>query len=565
MNQEEHQEFYLLQTRKDVAELLGINDDQLRYLLYKKRPERCYTEYCIPKKRGGYRTINVPESKLRNLQRKLLVILEDVYKAKPAAYGFIKTKGHIANACNHCGKRLILNLDLKDFFDQIHFGRVRGMFKAEPYMIGDQASLVLAQIVCCKGKLPQGAPTSPIISNMICRSLDTQLTGLAKKHHLVYTRYADDITFSTYKAAFPKEVAFYENDTVIIGTELKGIIAHNSFKINEEKVFIRNRNKRQEVTGIIVNNKSINVSREYLRALRVMLYDCKISGVYDSALHYISHEKPSNTEIIKISNEYWGENDSKRIDKISDWYGQVLKGKIEYVRCVRGECSYYYKFALAYNDIFGTNKFDVSRNDLKYKLEEVTQKWCFVIELYDELETRFSQGSGFLLKDYGILTNYHVVEDLESLYFVKTSNGAPFQSINGKKDIIKYSETIDYALIDAHEHTNEGLEIADNPNISIGDQVILLSFPDHSSNEDTINYMHARITSRKKYLGAPTWIIDKTIFHGASGGVVLNLEYKVIGIIVAGINAYYEDGNEPVSGISGFRSIYTVIDDIKDV
>ena len=104
---------------------------------------------------------------------------------------------YTTNAQRHVKKKYVFNLDLENFFDQVHFGRVRGMLMKPPYGIGAEAALVIAQIACYKGKLPQGAPTSPILTNMVCAPLDTQLIRLAQKYKLHYTRYADDISFSS--------------------------------------------------------------------------------------------------------------------------------------------------------------------------------------------------------------------------------------------------------------------------------------------------------------------------------------------------------------------------------
>ena len=223
-NKELQLQFYKLKTRQDVSKILGIKDRSLRYFLYGVGTENLYHEIEIKKRNGGIRKICAPEDKLKNIQRKMLHILEEVYRKKPAAYGFINDKSNVSNAQNHCKRELILNIDLKDFFDQIHFGRVFGLLKKEPYSIGEEAAKVIAQLVCYKGKLPQGAPTSPIISNMICSPLDTQLTHLAKRYKLVYTRYADDITFSTHRNKFPIEIVDIVENKIELGSSLKEIL-----------------------------------------------------------------------------------------------------------------------------------------------------------------------------------------------------------------------------------------------------------------------------------------------------------------------------------------------------
>ena len=239
-----------LKTRKDVANLLDISDRSLRYFLYKRRPENMYHSFDIPKKDGSKRTISAPNRELREVQRKLATVLSSVYVPKVCAYGFIPSKNIIGNAENHVKKRLVLNIDLKDFFHQIHFGRIRGMLISPPYSIGVEAATTIAQIACLNGQLPQGAPSSPVLTNMVCTPLDNSLMRLAKKTGCVYTRYADDITFSTYSKEFDKALVYAENQKICLGNELVKVLEKNSFEINPQKISIRSRAIRQEVTGL---------------------------------------------------------------------------------------------------------------------------------------------------------------------------------------------------------------------------------------------------------------------------------------------------------------------------
>ena len=562
MDKANEQRLSYLVTRKDVADLLGVDYKRLCFLLYVKKTDRCYIEYSIPKRRGGSRKINAPILKLRNLQRKLLRVLEGVYRVKPSAYGFVKEKGHVENAKNHLSKNLVLNIDLKDFFQQIHFGRVRGLFMSEPYKAGEEAATVIAQIACYKGSLPQGAPTSPIISNMICSSLDTQLTRLAKKHRMVYTRYADDITFSTFNSSFPKEIAYVEDDQVVIGDELRAIFDKNSFVVNNEKVFIRGKNRRQEVTGLTVNDKFVNLPRNYLREIRSILYDCEKNGIYKSALRYISSGKTTDSYIIKLSKQnITDENEENRREKtICDWYAQVLKGKIEYIRCVRGnECGYFIKCGKAYNSIFGKEVF--KQPSYIIDIEEKKQKWCFIIEKDDPKS--LAQGSGFLLKDYGILTNYHVVDDENANYDIKTVGDEFFQKIVGSDFFLKRNDSIDYALIKVNGHDGEGWELTNKQSINRGDYVRLVCFPTYTKG-DSLTEIEASITATSKLTyGIKVMTVDKRIDHGASGGLVLDEEGKAIGLIVSGVDEFNEDGGESYNPMPGIIPIHKIIEDLK--
>src|SRR5262249_40547001 len=170
-----------LQTREDVAQLLGASVAKLKFLLYGRPESQRYIEFTLVKRRGGTRTILAPKNDLKVLQRRLADLLATAYRPREVAYAFVEGRSIADNADRHLRRRHVLNVDLKDFFPSINFGRVRGLFislKAAP-----AAATVLAQICCHRGALPQGAPTSPVVSNMICARMDRQLLSLARKHH----------------------------------------------------------------------------------------------------------------------------------------------------------------------------------------------------------------------------------------------------------------------------------------------------------------------------------------------------------------------------------------------
>jgi RNA-directed DNA polymerase len=195
---------------------------------------------------------------------------------------------------------------------------------AHPYNLNYKVATVLAQICSQPTGLPQGAPTSPIVSNMLCARMDSQLQTLAKRHYCYYTRYADDLTFSTSRRKFPAALAAVVTDDearyLRVGDDLRSIINDNGFKINEQKVRLQTRNKRQEVTGL-TTNEFVNVNRKYIRQIRAMLHAWKKHG-------YAAAE-----------NEYQRKYCYKQPDKPykkSASFQQVVKGKIEFVGMVRG-------------------------------------------------------------------------------------------------------------------------------------------------------------------------------------------------------------------------------------
>ncbi|HIF9541230.1 TPA: retron Ec67 family RNA-directed DNA polymerase/endonuclease [Photobacterium damselae] len=276
--------YFLLKQAKsksDLASALGVTPSFLTNVLYRQRPENLYTDFNINKKSGGKRTISAPSDQLKDLQRRLSVLLLNCKDAIhynqgtkfTVSHGFEREKSIVSNAAVHRNKKNVLNLDLMDFFGTINFGRVKGFFeKNRNFALAPEVALTIAQIACYQGKLPQGSPCSPVIANLIANTLDMRLVKLAKKCGCSYTRYADDITFSTRKAAFPKEIVkFTDGHSYELGGKLVNEIKRAGFDINPDKTRVQYQNSRQDVTGLIVNKK-VNVKSEYWREVRAMAH-----------------------------------------------------------------------------------------------------------------------------------------------------------------------------------------------------------------------------------------------------------------------------------------------------
>ncbi|MDE2937951.1 MAG: reverse transcriptase domain-containing protein [Chloroflexota bacterium] len=234
--------------------MLEVSHQAFNYWVYRTPEIRRYTTFYIPKKKGKSRKIDAPTNNIKILQQKLNQVLQAVYRSKPSAHGFVEGKSVRSNAAVHIKKTWVLNLDLEDFFPSINFGRVRGMFMAKPYNVPERVATVLAHLCCYNRYLPQGAPTSPVVSNMICARMDSELQRLAARNRCTYTRYADDITFSTTQRRFPRNLAYYDGlKQIQPGHELLKVIADNGFSVNHDKVWLRGRSSRQTVTGVTVN------------------------------------------------------------------------------------------------------------------------------------------------------------------------------------------------------------------------------------------------------------------------------------------------------------------------
>jgi hypothetical protein len=197
------------------------------------------------------------------------------------AHGFKRKHSIISNALKHRKRRHVFNIDLQDFFPSINFGRVRGFFiKDANFMLHPKVATILAQIACHDNGLPQGAPSSPVISNLVGHVLDIRLCKLASAAGCTYSRYADDITFSTNKNDFPPSIA---KPTVAhkweVGDKLQDAVTRAGFAINPKKTRMQYRGSRQAVTGLVVNRK-VNIRTEYRRTVRAMAHSLFKTGSF---------------------------------------------------------------------------------------------------------------------------------------------------------------------------------------------------------------------------------------------------------------------------------------------
>ncbi len=322
------EKFFDLQSPQDIANLLDVNYNHLKYYIYILPVSVRYRSFDVHKKTcRNPRTINAPNSHIKIVQQKLNHVLELVYKVKPSAHGFINHRSVVTNAKRHVRQRFVFNVDLKDFFATINFGRVRGMFMAKPYSLSAKVATVLGQICCHNNELPQGAPTSPTVSNMICSRLDSDLQRLAGMYYCTYTRYADDITFSKTSLSFPSGIGYVDSTGVTnVGNELTQIIETNGFKINQNKVRLQNNKTRQSVTGLTVN-RIPNLPRKYVRQIRAMIHAWDKYG-YDSADK--EHAEKYYTK-------------KRRVQGDVPSFAMVLKGKLEFLRMVKGSLDPVYK------------------------------------------------------------------------------------------------------------------------------------------------------------------------------------------------------------------------------
>lgn len=272
---------------EDLATAMNVSVGKLRYLAFDRKTSETnhYIHFNLPKKTGGFRKISAPKPDLKAAQAWTLENILTRVKVHEAAHGFLLGKNIVSNAAAHVGAKTIVNFDLENFFPSITYKRVKGVFASLGY--SEAVATVLALICTAPeteeieidGKiyfvglgerhLPQGSPASPAISNIIARRLDKSLTKIAESNGFRYTRYADDMTFSTASA---------DAEISKLTAQIRFVSEKQGFKINENKTRILRRGRQQEVTGIVVNDK-ISIDRKTLRKFRAVLHQAETVGL----------------------------------------------------------------------------------------------------------------------------------------------------------------------------------------------------------------------------------------------------------------------------------------------
>lgn len=311
---------------KEVAQWIGVNEKHLAITLYGKPRIDHYNQKRFPKSNGKERIIHAVQEPLKSIQRKLLEKLENKYQPSPFCHGFVKDKSIISNAKMHTRKKVIIKIDLKDFFPSITFPRVRGMFSGPQFNLPTSWATIIAQISCLDinyGGLPQGGVISPYISNLITRKLDARLHGLANEFKMHFTRYADDMTFSTNANI---------DISIFLGRAYK-IIEEERFTVNEEKTRIMYPWNRQAVTGVIVND-GLNVNRKYIRNIRAILHNCEEKGLYSQIVksRLFKDDRNSRVSLTRKDKKFYTHNGTEvDVATAKRMFLKNLEGQIQFV------------------------------------------------------------------------------------------------------------------------------------------------------------------------------------------------------------------------------------------
>jgi len=329
-------------------QVFGIPYESLAKLLY---PRPRYRTFFLTKRSGAQRQIDEPRKRIKLLQEKAVEFLKEfAEEPKPCVQGFTKERSIVTNARKHLGyrTRFLLNIDLEDFFPSITFFRVRGLLMARPFHFSYEVATVLGHLFTLDNSLPQGAPSSPFLSNLVCRSMDRDLMALARRHRATYTRYADDLTFSfSVRNAenLPGNICGFDAGVVKLGHELESIIQDtHHFKINPAKSRIASRQSRLDVTGITINQFP-NVRRKFIDTIRGGLHAWATYG-YAKAQEEWARMIEDGAAAAYEKRPWKRQTRTGHAPALQN----VLWGKLLYLRMVRGEGdAIYTRLAEKYN------------------------------------------------------------------------------------------------------------------------------------------------------------------------------------------------------------------------
>jgi hypothetical protein len=284
----------------ELADWLGVPVEQLEWLADERRghaaattpPLQHYDYRWVPKKAGPPRLIEAPKSRLKSVQRRILAGILDRVRAHDAAHGFVKRRSVRTAAALHAGERIVVAVDLKDFFSSTRIGRVHGMFRSLGYptavarLLTGLCTTVTPDAVLDASDaqpahdhetrqrlrsrhLPQGAPTSPALANLCAFRMDCRLSALAERFGARYTRYADDLAFSG-----DDDFARRHRGLLVA---VARIASEEGFALNPRKTRIMRHNTRQRITGLVIN-QHVNVARDDYDRLKATLTNCLRHG-----------------------------------------------------------------------------------------------------------------------------------------------------------------------------------------------------------------------------------------------------------------------------------------------
>lgn len=518
-----------IRSKGQLADAIGVPLRLLTNRAFAASQSHLYAATQQRKRSGGERTIHAPHWPLANMQRKLLILLEEIYRPSSRAMGFIKGRGIRQNAAFHVGKRLILNVDIQDYFGLIHVGRIRRRLMAKPYELSNDIATTIAKLCTLNDFLPIGAPTSPILANIVTSSLDAQLLSFARQHGCFYTRYADDITFSTNRRSFPRAMVRRTEEAasgVEVGTELNDLFVRVGFALQPSKTRLMDRTMRKEVCGVTCNER-LNVRRSHLREVRGAINAWRKYG--REAAEVVWHEK---------------------YDWRSASLERSLRGKIEHIIHIRGQNDKSTdNIVRQYNSLEDRNFKNIFYDFSEQNPLDILRSVC-IVQCGSDEHMRWTQGTGFVIASGSIITNHHVVSFVDDLQ----PEGSMIRKNFDEISIIFEGEFVEHRMIVIDFDASKDLAILgpDDPNWrkvfarracqlnfqepAAGSEISLIGYPSHTDG-GSCKFVRGHITGTSMFDGHRFFNISQPIVKGNSGGPVIDSFGQVIGIATKGVDS----------------------------
>ena len=503
-------EFKKIKCIDDLCAYLGMTFKELKYVIENKNKK--YKCYIKKKKNGGKRKISIPDRQLKYIQYMLKKGFDNFYYSNnnnDFVHGFLNEKSIVTNAKEHVGKNYILNIDIKNFFPSITTKRVYGVLKSfMGFDLSSDVADIIANLVTYKNELPQGAPTSPVISNIICHNLDIYFKKWMKRHpNFIYTRYADDISISTNNK--DELYLIFQNNK--LNEHLEKVFSKNGFEINHDKTRLQCKCCHQEVTGIKVNEK-LNLSRHYIYRLRSMIHSWEKYGL-DNAYKVYCDKKNIKYD---TGNKYH--------------YVSAVIGMLSYYKMVKGlDDNYYIKLAERVNALLGKCSVPYKAN-----YENIKRKSVYQLTTNSEI----GMGTCFKIRNY-IVTCLHCLYDSKPYDEFKR-----FNIYLGGRVIIRNAEPIyvsenhDLALFDASKVYDYPYIIISDEEVVNTEEVRVLGYP-MSDIGDNISEQNVQVIGKqyielKNIIKDNYYIVVGAIQLGNSGGPVLNKKNELVGMVCLG-------------------------------
>ncbi|MCH8880977.1 MAG: trypsin-like peptidase domain-containing protein, partial [Planctomycetes bacterium] len=526
----------------EFAPLFSVSEEQLEFFLASK--ESLVIHGAVPKKDWSVRKIvYVQDDSFRHFLHKFSQFLYYLYQQRipKPVHGFIKGRSIITNAQQHTQKKVVLNVDIEKFYDSISIDKVTGTLVSLGFQV--EIANCLAELLTVNGVLATGFSTSPTLSNIACILMDSVFQKLSKKRGVTYTRYADDITFSTTKPRFPERLARMHNGRTTLGDDLSDAIENAGFRVNTEKVRLRNRRHRQEVTGITVNEFP-NVRRGFVRQIRAAIHAWRKHG-YEAAEREFNRRMGSDSDLV-----------GAYVFSLA----RHVRGKLAYLEMVRGRDDPIVRRLLKDLHELDSNLIRAPRSPsaidpspLRGSFAGVPswEKWFrryrdSVIFLKVEMENGDSGvGTGFKIADDLLATAGHNMIHGDICALLSDDGSIPLKKVASRN--IENGQDVGLLRLPSDHPVSARPLLSQARLPEVGEQIAAIGFPSHITRHPTLSINIGTVESLPlSGTGCRFLQLSFLSTGGVSGGPVIDCRGFVVGIVLGNLIKKPNSESEPI-------------------